>query len=61
MTTLQSIRDRINAPRPVRGGPHTLLTPQARMTGNASTLAAFAALSGGWQSDDENPAYNIPA
>lgn len=45
MTTLKSIRDRINAPRPVRGGPHTLLTPQAVMTGNASTLAAFAALS----------------
>ena len=45
MTTIQSIRDRLTAPRHVRGGPHTLLTPQARLTGNTSTLAAFAALS----------------
>lgn len=46
MTTIQSIRARLAAqPRPVRGGPHTLLTPQAVMTGNAHTLAAFAALS----------------
>lgn len=44
MTTIQSIRARINAPRPVRGGPHTLMTPQAVMTGNARTLAAFANL-----------------
>lgn len=44
MTTIKSIRAAIATPRPVRGGPHTLLTPQARMTGNAQTLAAFAAL-----------------
>lgn len=44
MTTIQSIRDRLTAPRPVRGGPHTLLTPQARLTGNPGTLSAFASL-----------------